>query len=77
MTSHQAEPRYSRPWLSMLPQLGIGGCTPSPRKLSDDSTMISSASWKLETTSAGADHVGRDVPEEDTAAARPEGHAPP
>ena len=42
--SHHALVRYSLPWLSMPPQLGVGGCTPNPRKLSDDSAMISSAS---------------------------------
>src|SRR5262249_27024789 len=42
--SHQAFPTYARPSLTMPPQLGVGGCTPSPRNDSDDSTMISSAS---------------------------------
>ena len=37
----------------MPPQLGVGGCTPSPRNDSDDSTMMSSASWKLDTTIDG------------------------
>src|SRR5574341_764902 len=42
--SHHALVRYSLPWLSIPPQLGVGGCTPNPRKLSDDSAMINSAS---------------------------------
>src|SRR5207237_5417337 len=56
--SHHALPTYSRPSLIIPPQLGVGGWTPRPRNDSDDSTMISSASWKLETTMAGPTTLG-------------------
>ena len=66
---------YSRPWLSILPQLGVGGWTPSPRKPSDDSTMISSASWKLRRRWRAPPAVGRDVAEHDPRSPAPTARA--
>ena len=75
MTSHQAEPRYSRPWLQQAPpQLGVGGCTPRPRKPSEDSTPTSSRELEARDHQRGSDHVGGDVAEEDAAAAGAQGH---
>src|SRR5579872_5581461 len=41
--SHQDVLMYVRPSASMLPQVGISGGTPSPRKLSDASEMMADA----------------------------------
>ncbi|MNC92248.1 hypothetical protein D3C83_86370 [compost metagenome] len=38
-----ASNRCERPASSIVPQLGMGGCTPSPRKLSEASAMIAPA----------------------------------
>ena len=40
---HGASWKYCRPTAMMLPQLGISGGVPTPRKLSIDSVMIAAA----------------------------------
>ena len=42
----------------ILPQLAIGGCTPMPRKLSDDSISIALAVLKVMLISTGATAFG-------------------
>ena len=39
-TSHQARTKYEAPFVSMLPQLGVGGTMPRPRKLRADSSRM-------------------------------------
>src|SRR5690606_30285798 len=50
---HQAKAKVSLPAVSMLPQLGVGGCTPSPRKLRPPSTRIAPAIPSVAVTSTG------------------------
>ena len=45
--------------LSMLPQLGIGTCTPKPKKLSPASVRMALAMPKLAATVMGATTLGR------------------
>ncbi len=47
-----------RPSLIMFPQLGIGGRTPTPRKLNDDSSTIASPSVALNETMIGPSAFG-------------------
>src|SRR6266478_9571633 len=45
--------------LSMLPQLGAGGCWPSPRKERLASAMIAAATARVAWTKIGAKTLGR------------------
>ena len=42
----------------MPPSVGVGGCTPSPRKLIADSATTICATWKLEMTSSAGTTFG-------------------
>src|SRR5450759_442952 len=44
---------------SMLPQLGVGGLTPRPRKLSEDSRMIAPPTPRVAPTMIGAIALGK------------------
>lgn len=57
--SHHATPSVLWPRVRMLPQLGVGGCTPMPRKDSADSTSTAEATPKVAATSTGAMALGR------------------
>jgi len=50
---------YWRPRLSMLPQLGAGGCVPSPRKLSAASTRMTIERLRLAWTARVGAILGR------------------
>ena len=45
--------------MSMFPQLAVGGWTPSPRKLSPDSTRMAPATPSVAEMSTGASVLGR------------------
>ncbi|OPY10892.1 MAG: hypothetical protein A4E67_00414 [Syntrophaceae bacterium PtaB.Bin038] len=49
----------SFPAVRMLPQLGVGGCTPIPRKLRADSVRIAPATPRVAATSTEAMQLGR------------------
>src|SRR5215831_2347370 len=51
--------RIIRPALRSQPQLGVGGCVPSPRKLSEASAMIDVPTLSVEVTMRGAMQLGR------------------
>src|SRR4051812_2001650 len=57
--SHQAVSRYCRPWPSIPPQDGLGGWTPSPRKLRVDSSTISRARSSVASTITGDRILGK------------------
>ena len=61
-----------RPSASMRPQLGHGGCTPRPRKLSDASRMIRARARASRPPGRRHD-VGQDVAQHDAPAARGDG----
>ena len=42
----------------MLPQLGLGGCVPMPRKLSDASSRMAEATHSVISTTMGAAMLG-------------------
>src|SRR5262249_7848052 len=48
-----------RPAFRSQPQLGVGGCVPSPRKLSEASAMIDVPTLSVEVTMRGAMQLGR------------------
>ena len=54
-----ASNRCERPASSIVPQLGVGGCTPRPRKLSDASAMIAPAMPSVACTTTAGSAVGR------------------
>src|SRR5207244_2545115 len=85
--SHHATYRKSRLSDSMLPQAGVGGCTPNPRKLIAASATMKDENWRLATTMMegttfgrtcprddddGGHDVRQDVPEQEAEAAHPE-----
>ena len=53
-----ASNRCDRPASSMVPQLGVGGCTPRPRKLSAASAMIAPAMPSVAWTTTAGSAVG-------------------
>ena len=59
MVSHSATPIYWRPSASIVPQLGIEGGTPTPRKLSEASATMLLATEKLAMTMIGLQMFGR------------------
>ena len=54
-----------RPSASILPQVGISGGTPRPRKLSDASEMIADAIEKVPITTADGKQVRHDMAQDD------------
>src|SRR2546429_167774 len=57
--SHHATYRKSRLSDSMLPQAGVGGCTPNPRKLIAASATMKDENWRLATTMMEGTTFGR------------------
>ena len=55
---HQAMPSVDLDSIRIFPQLGIGGCTPSPRKLKLDSSKIAPAIPKVALTRTGPIALG-------------------
>ena len=62
----------ARPPFSIVPQLGVGGCTPSPRKLSDASPMIAPAMPSVACTTTAGTARRNHVPPEDARRRRAE-----
>src|SRR5882724_7718745 len=58
VASHHAVDKYARPSASMPPQVGVGGCTPRPRKDRADSITITRAMSRVATTSQGVKALG-------------------
>src|SRR5215470_15844712 len=54
--------RIIRPAFRSQPQLGVGGCVPSPRKLSEASAMIDVPTLSVDVTMMGAMQLGRMCP---------------
>src|SRR6185503_3647527 len=57
--SQGAESRYFADLSSILPQLAVGSCTPSPRKLIYDSERIAFATLNVDETMIGAIVFGK------------------
>ena len=55
---HQAIPSVDLDSIRILPQLGVGGCTPNPRKLKPDSIKIAPAIPRVAFTNTGPTALG-------------------
>ena len=57
--NHQAISIKFLDWDKISPQLGVGGCTPKPKKLKLDSTKMAEATPKVAETKIGAKLLGK------------------
>ena len=56
--NHHAKSMKSRDCDNISPQLGVGGCTPNPKKLNDDSMSMVEAIPNVADTITGAMALG-------------------
>ena len=59
MESHGSENRYFLPRTTIRPQLALGGCAPTPRKLKDASDKIADGIFKVNSTIRDGMQFGR------------------
>ena len=72
ISAHGDELMNWKPSWSMPPQLGVGGSSPTPRKLNPASASRAKPEGQRELNDDGRGHVGQDVPTDQTFRGRPQ-----